>query len=118
MGYAYPWGYASRSQGVRKKTIWVEFLIWGYTKGVQFLFGGTQRGRILIWGTQRGTISIRGYASTKRLRTPDLDTCVQLQTSSFLQSHPPIIQPFKFYFIQWPLLNEITDNVLNQIIEF
>jgi hypothetical protein len=40
------------------KLIWVEFFIWGYREGD----GGTQRGTILIWG----------YASTKRLRTPDL----------------------------------------------
>ncbi len=44
------------------KLIWVEFLIWGYVKGIHFWFGGTQRGTILIWG----------YTSTKRLRAPAL----------------------------------------------
>jgi hypothetical protein len=34
-------GYASRSQRVCRKTIWVEFIIWGYTKWVHFLLGGT-----------------------------------------------------------------------------
>jgi hypothetical protein len=39
--------------------IWVDFMIWGYAKGVQFFFGGTQRGTILILG----------YVNTKSLRT-------------------------------------------------
>ncbi len=45
--------------GVHKR---VTILIWGYAKGIQFWFGGTQRGTIPIWG----------YVSTKRLRTPGL----------------------------------------------
>jgi hypothetical protein len=50
-------GYASSSQGVhkiikttQKKTLWVEFLIRGYARGVQFLLLGTQRGTILNLG--------------------------------------------------------------------
>ncbi len=108
-------GYGSRSQGVRKKTIRVEFLILGYTKGYNSYLGVSRGVQFLFGGTQRGTISIWGYASTKGLRTPDLDTCVQLHMSSFSQSHPPMFEPFRFDFLQ--LLYEITDNVFSQIIE-
>ncbi len=58
-------GCAKLIKTAQKKPFWVEFLIWGYAKGIQFWFGGTQRGAILIWG----------YAGTKRLRTPALDSC-------------------------------------------
>ncbi len=40
----------------------VDFLIWGYAKGVQFSFQVTQRCTILIWGC----------VNTKRLRTPEV----------------------------------------------
>jgi len=40
----------------KKKTVWLEFLIWWYANGVQFL-------TILIWW----------YASTKKLRIPLLE---------------------------------------------
>ena len=65
-------GFASRSQGVCKKAIWVECLILGYTKGVQFLFWDLQMGTILNWGYAEGYNFKLGYASKKRLRTPVL----------------------------------------------
>ncbi len=46
--------------GGTQKTIWVEFLLWGYTKGVQFVFGDTQMGTILIWGSADGYHSYFG----------------------------------------------------------
>ena len=74
LGYAYPWGFASRSYGLckiikttQKKTedyIGTIFylgvckrgiiLIWGYAKVVKYLFGGTHSGTFLIWGLTEG----------------------------------------------------------------
>jgi hypothetical protein len=58
------------SQGVRKikkkpqkKLIWVEFLIWGVCEGDTILILEHAEEKKLIWG----------YASTKSLRTPDLN---------------------------------------------
>jgi hypothetical protein len=65
-------GYAKFNKNAQKEPFWEEFLIWGYTKGIQFWFGCTQMGSILIWG----------YAGTKRLRTPDLIKHKQLQCRS------------------------------------
>ena len=59
-----PQGYAKLKNPTQMKLIWVEYFIWGYAKEIQVWFGGMQRGKILI----------REYASTKRLRTPALDS--------------------------------------------
>jgi hypothetical protein len=42
-------------------------------KGVQVRFGGTREITGLIWGYARDYRFDLGYASTKRLRTPELD---------------------------------------------
>jgi hypothetical protein len=89
------------SQGVRQilKTtqnqfIWVEFLIWGYATGYNFLFGGTQSGAILI----------RGYAITKRLRTPDLKILVFLIEEHLRYSLNFITTDFVNCYSLWHLL--------------
>ncbi len=98
LGYAYPWGYAINSQGVRKQlavrlknTQYMVILvfnlikikkiaIFGYNKLVRWynlftlwcnLDVGVRKG-VQVWfgGTRKITVLIWGYASTKRLRTP------------------------------------------------
>jgi hypothetical protein len=90
LGYAYPWGYTITSQGVRKQlavrlknTQYMVILVFDLIKIKQiaiFCYNNLVEWYNLfaswcnldVGATQRGTSLIWGYASTKRLRTPDL----------------------------------------------
>jgi hypothetical protein len=71
LGYAYPIlgvhknftdDMQKKKKNTHKNLIWVEFLIFGYARGVQVWYRGTHWVNILIWG----------YASLKRLQTAAL----------------------------------------------
>ena len=61
----------------------VDFVIWEYANGGQFLFGGTQRDTILI----------RGYLNTIRLRTPVEKNCSDNLQHFFLYFLDPNLPP-------------------------
>jgi hypothetical protein len=72
-----PQGYAQLKKPHPIEAFLGTIFIWRYAKKTQFWFGGTQRGTILIWG----------YASTKRLRTPDIEYTRWVVLSKFRIGH-------------------------------
>ncbi len=123
LGYAYPWGYVRKSQGVRQtlkmtqnKYIWVDLLIWGARKD----------DKILIWGYAEHynpDLGVRAYQKVenpwfivksrknfrliKYFRFPTLTNfsflTLLLLITGLVWLPPPINQPIKFSF--WPKSN-------------
>jgi hypothetical protein len=77
------------------KLIWVEFFIWGYTRGIQVWFGGAQRGTILICR----------YASTKSLRNPGLGYySIKITGYCYHVLHAVSLSPSQNNHLNWELL--------------